>query len=599
MQLRFCGISLRRGEWLGEGFNPSFNPERCSRTSYGVPMLQLEQIQIENFLSFRECQEVSLAERGLLLIEGENRDEPDSNSNKAGKSAIVEAVVWALYGKTIRGLKHDKVVNRFAGEDCRVSVRFKKAGTGYQVIRHRKHTQFQNQLQLLRGEKHLESRHETATQEKLEEILEMDHLTFANTVTLGGGSPFSLLTDSQQKRLLESFFGFDRITQALETTRKELSTVKSGVSTREHKLLRQTEKAAQLRGELQAERDIGSQQRSELEAKRDSVQEDLRKAKRAEAKLPRTLSTVEGELEKLEPAVHSEARAGRDLEEQIRKLGSLKGAKCPTCGQHVDGEATQIAIDACEERLVKSRRKLKRFKSRLLDLKEEAGKARQINERVWRLDNRLEEVQEEISELSQHTGSDEGKVVSYSAAVRTLLRNRSQLEVLTDQKDCLLFWEKGFGPAGLKALVARKVVPQLNRSLKEVSRRVIGPDCRLQFAASRTLQTGEERDLFHVEYENPTGADSYIGESSGGRRRLDVCIVLCFLSLFRRADLLLVDEFLDGLDAEGQERVLQLLTETYGTVFVISHRRGLKLGTDAGRLLVVKEGGRSQITEEK
>ena len=72
--------------------------------------MRIETVKIENFLGISEA-ELSLDNRGLLLIQGENRDDPSAKSNGAGKSTIPDAISWCLFGKTARGVSSDDVIN--------------------------------------------------------------------------------------------------------------------------------------------------------------------------------------------------------------------------------------------------------------------------------------------------------------------------------------------------------------------------------------------------------------------------------------------------------------------------------------------------------
>ena len=77
---------------------------------------------------------------------------------------------------------------------------------------------------------------------------------------------------------------------------------------------------------------------------------------------------------------------------------------------------------------------------------------------------------------------------------------------------------------------------------------------------------------------------------------MDICVLLCFAWLSRTADILLIDELLDGLDETGRETVLGILAELRGTVLVISHRRELR--ARIGKVWTIeKRGGFSRLIQ--
>jgi ATPase subunit of ABC transporter with duplicated ATPase domains len=156
------------------------------------------------------------------------------------------------------------------------------------------------------------------------------------------------------------------------------------------------------------------------------------------------------------------------------------------------------------------------------------------------------------------------------------------------------FWEEGFGPRGVKALIIREILPTLNHKLAGYSREIFGDGTTIQLSATQETKTGEERELLNLQYNSPSGASSYIGESSGGRRRADLCVLLVFSWLARASNILFVDEMLDHLDAGGRERALSILQEQRGSVFIVTHERGLKSQL-AKTWTVIKEHKASRV----
>ena len=107
--------------------------------------MKIEKLEIHNFLTIGDA-EIELDDRGLLLIQGENADDPSAESNGAGKSSVVDALCWALFGVTARDVKGDDVVNDTRKKDCVVAVRFSDGADVYSISRHRKHSIHKNQV---------------------------------------------------------------------------------------------------------------------------------------------------------------------------------------------------------------------------------------------------------------------------------------------------------------------------------------------------------------------------------------------------------------------------------------------------------------------
>lgn len=179
-------------------------------------------VEIKNFLSVKEAS-VSLADRGLLLIEGVNLDDPSARSNGAGKSSVVDAISWCLYGKTARGVSADDVINRKAKKGCSVSLLIDDNGTEYRITRERKCPSSGVSIFVKKvGSDWTEITKGTVaeSQEQIEKIIGCPYNVFVATVYAGQEAMPDLpaMTDKQLKELVESVIGTERLQAAYEYT---------------------------------------------------------------------------------------------------------------------------------------------------------------------------------------------------------------------------------------------------------------------------------------------------------------------------------------------------------------------------------------------
>ena len=166
--------------------------------------MRFGELSIDNFLTIRNVS-VNLDNKGLVLVEGVNEEE-GFDSNGAGKSTIYsEAIAWCLFGETIRGYTGDAVVNKFVKKNTRVRLAIYDGETKYEIIRHRKHSDFKNMVVLMRDGKAVTAKSDKDTTKTIEDILQMDFLSFTNSVLFGQGisKMFSSATDGDQKKILE------------------------------------------------------------------------------------------------------------------------------------------------------------------------------------------------------------------------------------------------------------------------------------------------------------------------------------------------------------------------------------------------------------
>lgn len=179
------------------------------------------ELEINNFLGIGEAK-IGFG-GGLVLIEGINNDADGATSNGSGKSSLLEALCYVLYGITKRGLKGDDVINNKVKKGCRVALKFMQNGTTYRVIRARKDDELGTGLFLsVMSEKSGDWEDLTKgtvkdTQALLEEIIKISPLTFMKMVFFGQDDvkPFASLTDAELKQVFDQALGLTRFSDDL------------------------------------------------------------------------------------------------------------------------------------------------------------------------------------------------------------------------------------------------------------------------------------------------------------------------------------------------------------------------------------------------
>jgi len=161
-------------------------------------------LKIQNFMGIGKG-ELTFTKPGLVLIEGINNSSPTSISNGASKSTIYEAIHWALWGTTKRGLKGDAVVNEEADKDCRVEFHFDDVV----IIRTRKDAKLKNSLRIWKAGQEITKGTSFDTQIMIEQIVGMSEGTFSKVAHFGQGDvkAFAASTDKEFKTVFEEALG--------------------------------------------------------------------------------------------------------------------------------------------------------------------------------------------------------------------------------------------------------------------------------------------------------------------------------------------------------------------------------------------------------
>jgi len=183
-------------------------------------------VEIQNFMSYGEpAQTLRLEDLGLVSIVGINKDALGACSNGSGKSSIMEAIVWTLYGQTMRGYKGDEVVNRTNKENCFVRLALEENNSLYEIKRTRKVNQKRsNDLCLFIDGVDASQGTVADTQATIQTIIGMDFCTFTQSVMMWHGTqPFSKMTDKEQKEVLEDILQIDQLAKAKDIVKNKIS----------------------------------------------------------------------------------------------------------------------------------------------------------------------------------------------------------------------------------------------------------------------------------------------------------------------------------------------------------------------------------------
>lgn len=611
--------------------------------------MRILSLHVQNFLSFGKAA-FDLHDAGLVLVEGENRDDESARSNGSGKSAMIDALVWCLFGTTLRGYENDEVINRKVGEDCCVVVHLHDGDVKWAVTRARRHSQLKNALKVLDvscGVDHSKPS-VSETQEVVEKLLGCSRRTFLSSVVFGQDRAyrFSSLTDKEQKEILDEVLGVERFALACNAARARSAVLTVARDT----IRRNLDRAEEARDATEEEVDDLHQKHASFatlhEEKLDAEQEKLAKAKKwlkengkvvdvdklraASDKVQKTIATYEKEIEsktaadtRAKVALSTGKSKADELWTHILRHEQLVG-DCPTCGQGIDEKkqativkglrekhtALQVAYVSAEEAskdiasgLVEAKRKLKEAREKAMVAMRALndGIVAEANVTSWR--RRAKDSEERIAELK----AEENPYAKLAKKAQARLdKHKAEVELLTGQlatEEARLktadFWVKAFGARGLRSLLLDSSLPVLNAEAERVSNMITGGAITVEFSATSELKSGKTIDRFEVKVDNKHGAGSYQGNSAGEKAKVDLCVGLALQRLVASRspgfNVCFFDEVFDHLDSAAHERVVEVLAEIdKESVFVVSHDEDLKAWFPAS-LKIVKEDGYSKV----
>ncbi len=597
-------------------------------------------LKAENFLSLGDVK-LKLANRGVVLIMGENRDASGASSNGAGKSAIWDAMVWGLFGKTLRGITGDDVVNLKAKKNCKVRLSLKDdAGQDVKIIRYRKHKDGGNGLLLQVDGRDCSRRTAAETQNLLNDLLGLDYETFTTAVIFGQQTlRFSSATDRSQKEIMERLLGTTQYQDACQIARDAMRKNDAVISLNEVNIKSKDEQIEQIEGQIQLVKEE-KEKRKELDV--EGIKDSIKKAKKKRSKLKEESLELEEKIDKVakkQGAAEIEYEKAQDevselttfirndnadlddIEEELKKIGKSK--TCPKCKQKMSTSTSEEVIGESKKRRTFIEKRVKKAKVDLEKANEHKTEKKEAydkyEEQIDKLKNQKAKVVAEKKQLYQQIVDHEKEMearkdredsdevlkglfeqleAAKSAKARLIEEKAKTEEEIKYQK----FWVDGFGASGLRSYLLDEVVPFLDERTKYYSEMLMDGAISIKFQTVSRLKSGELRDKFKVKVTNRNGAIQYAGNSNGERQRIDLVVSMALQDLARtrsrcRTNLAIFDEVFEGLDEPGCERVVQLLLKEqkrFGSCFVITHNETLA-GHFSRRITVRKRGGKTEL----
>jgi DNA repair exonuclease SbcCD ATPase subunit len=565
-------------------------------------------------------QAVQLADENLTLVLGNNLDlGGDGSRNGTGKTTLINAISYALYGAALSKIKADNLINKTNAKQMVVTVDFDYNGEEYRIERGRKPNIFRLlrdgvDLNDLENEAHGEMRH---TQVEVTNIIGISHLMFKHIVALNTYTePFLSMRAADQREVIEELLGITELSNKAETLKTSMKIIKDKIKDEEYNI-----KALQTSNEkiLKSIDDIRRRQRvwkskhkSDLQGLKDALDALSHVNIESELKIHSDLVIYNEKQSKITEANKWISSINRDntkqeslIEKLNREIELLEGHKCHACGQDIH--------DTKQEEILKNKRDmLTEANMQILSNLSQEQDHHTIIAEIGDLEETLSPFYPTAEDAYEHQTSvkslsDQLITISkaedpYESQIHDMERNSleeisySVLEELTLFKDHQEFLMKLL--SNKDSFVRKKIIDQ-----------------NLNFLNTRLEHYISELGLPHsVKFQNDLSVDiSDLGRdldfdnlSRGERNRLILGLSWAFRDIFESMyssiNILFVDELIDsGMDTNGVESSLSVLKkmtrEMNRSIFLISHKEELT-GRVGNILNVTKENGFTTFTQE-
>ncbi len=586
-------------------------------------MILIKTLTVKNFMSVgNQTQAIDFQQKLLTLVLGENLDmggDDAGSRNGTGKTTIVNALSYALYGEALTKIRRDNLVNKTNGKGMLVTITFEKEGKKYRVERGRKPNVMKyfidDEEQELSDVSQGDSR---KTQEDLNKMIGMTprmfkHLVALNTYT----QPFLSLHHSEQQDIIEQLLGIQLLSEKADILKTKIKRSKEDIAmetARLDGLKISNQKVEETINSLQSKSSAWTtQNKVDKEKLEDSIKEieslDIEKELEAHQtleqwnKLNDEMLQLNKDRSNLEATIVQADKTAKKLDKDLEKLNEK--ATCYACGQ-----------DLPKEKIEEMQRKLE----------EEYGEA---NSYVMDLQETLDQTEEKIKNL----GDMAQKPTTYYETVKEAYEHRQYVDTL---KTALKNKQDESNPY-LDQIdeLQKQAIQEVNydtvntmQKLKEheeflyklltnkdsfIRKKII--DQNLTFLNNRLTHYLDQLGLPHlVTFKNDLSVEiTQLGQdldfdnlSRGERNRLILGMSFAFRdvweNLYQNINLLFLDELIDsGMDTAGVESALAILKkmsrERAKNIFLISHKDEL-IGRVNNVLRVVKENGFTQYAND-
>jgi len=550
-------------------------------------MILFKTIRWKNFLSTgTQYTEVDFTKNKTNLIVG---------TNGAGKSTILDALTFALFGKPFRKINKPQLVNSVNEKDCRVEVEFSIGNIEWKVVRGIKPTLFE----IWRNDTSLDQSSAALDQQKwLEQnVLKMNYKSFTQIVILGSSTfvPFMQLSAAHRREVIEDLLDI-KIFSSMNMVIKEK--------------IRQTKEEIKVY-ELKKESllDKVKMQQEFIEELENRGKESIDNSNRKISDLDKEIQQYMDENGSLEEPLYEYIKEQDKLvgyAEKLRKLGNLKGkisqkvstitkehkfftenTVCPTCTQSIEetfrinrindaqskAKELQSGYKELEEAIKEEEERERQFNTLSKEISKLTNGISQNNIKINGLRRQIRNLEKEIQVLTENLAnrnSEHEKLESFKENLKTTY------DELASKKDTINYYDFSYSllkDGGVKSKIIKKYLPLINQ---QVNRYLQMMDFYINF----TLD-----EEFNETVQSPIHEDfSYASFSEGEKQRIDLALLFTWREVARmknsvNTNLMILDEIFDSsLDSTGTDEFLKIIRYVIkdANIFVISHKTGME-----------------------
>lgn len=562
-------------------------------------MIYFRKIRFKNLLSYGNYfTEIDLTGGNINVI---------TATNGSGKTAFLDAIVFALFGRPYRKINKPSLINSINEKNLLAEVEFDVGGKSYFVRRGMKPAIFE----IYENARKLDESDSVKDQQKYfeENILKTSYRSFLQIVILGANNyiPFMELRTQQRREFIEQLLDIDIFSTMNELLKGRISKLKSveqelnvRISNIDHEIKTQQNFIRKLENERNEQTDSIDKEISEL-------QDEIQKKEGEAVELDNSISDIDKKISEYDVSkpdkeikkTHKEKAQFDDriasLNEDIKLLH--EHSTCPTCTQEITSEHRNNTVQEWQG-------KIEYFEKQKREVEEREKTIQKTLEEINELTNKRQDLSTKLkvvrNDIDRHKRDIE-RLNNKKTNVRTedienekdqLKKKVKQKEVLNDKQRIVDQKRILFNVAtdllkdtGIKSRIVSQYVPIMNKLINQYLS-IMG------YPITFTLDQNFDEQIYSRHRES----FRYDNFSEGEKQRIDIALLMTWRDIARMknsvsTNLLILDEVFDSsLDSSGMENYLSVLDELKDSnVYIISHRLQASSVENADRILYVEK----------
>ena len=570
-------------------------------------MIVFKTLKYRNFLSTGDkWTEIDFLSHKTTLVVGHNG---------AGKSTMLDALSFSLFGKAHRNISKPQLVNSINNKGCVVEVTFKALGSDFRVVRGIK----PNKFEIWKGSEMLnESSHAKEYQRILEQnIIKLNHKSFHQIVVLGSSSfiPFMQLSAQNRRDVIEDLLDINVFSKMNGLLKEKNGLLKENIKDNDYTFELTKDKIELQKKYIKEVEDLSNGQ---IEEKQDEIEE----AENQIDGLNSENGLLTEEIDELSNGLEENLKKNHDKKQSLlhyraefnqKVSGLVKDSKfyeendtCPTCSQ-------DISADLRSEKLSTAKTKAAEIQKALDDVSAQSSIVESALEGLHNTANAIRDKTSSISTNNREIVRLQGQVQNLTTAISKIRGNdgdvaksKEDLAELNNKKDNLfekrLYLNESLSyngvilemlkDTGIKTKIIKQYLPVINKLVNQYLQ-------ILDFFVSFNLDEAFQETI-RSRFRDSFTYDSF---SEGEKQRIDLALLFTWRQIAKMknsvaTNLLILDETFDSsLDHEGVDNLMKIIY-TLGddtNIFIISHKGEMLDGKFASKLEFVKDKNFSKI----